>query len=225
MTAFRAWFVTGTDTGVGKTAVTCALIHAARAQGFVALGMKPVAAGTQPIGDEQINEDTARLRAAGSFDPGPALITPYCLRAPASPHIAAKDENIRIDPQHIHQAFDTLRQRCERLIVEGVGGLLAPLGEHLDASAIARELGLPVILVVGLRLGCINHALLTAEAIAARGLPLAGWIANAPEPEMPRLSENIDALRQRIDAPLLGTLPHTPGAAPAALAHLVSLPV
>ncbi|MDR0703239.1 MAG: dethiobiotin synthase [Azoarcus sp.] len=225
MTAFRAWFITGTDTGVGKTAVACALIHAARAQGFAALGMKPVAAGTQQIGNEQINEDTARLRAASSFDPGPNLITPYCLRAPASPHIAAEDENIRIEPPRIRQAFDALRQRCERLFVEGVGGLLAPLGQRLDASAIAHELGLPVILVTGLRLGCINHALLTAEAIAARGLPLAGWIANALEPEMPRLFENIDALRQRIDAPLLGTLPHTPGAAPAALAPFVSLPV
>jgi dethiobiotin synthetase len=225
MKTFRAWFITGTDTGVGKTSVTCALIHAARAQGFTTLGMKPVAAGTQQIGDEQLNEDTARLRAAGSFDPGPGLITPYCLRAPASPHIAAEDENVCIEPRRIRQSFDALRQRCERLFVEGVGGLLAPLGERLDASSIARELGLPVILVTGLRLGCINHALLTAEAIATRGLRLAGWIANAPEPEMPRLRENIDALRQRIDAPLLGALPHLPGAAPAALARFLSLPV
>ncbi|MDR1660810.1 MAG: dethiobiotin synthase, partial [Azoarcus sp.] len=156
---------------------------------------------------------------------GLALITPYCLRAPASPHIAAEEENVRIDPQRIRQAFDALRQRCERLFVEGVGGLLAPLGERLDASSIARELGLPVILVTGLRLGCINHALLTAEAIAARDLSLAGWIANAIEPDMPHQRRNIDALRQRIDAPLLGELPHTPGAAPAALAHLVTLPV
>lgn len=222
--AFRAWFVTGTDTGVGKTFATCVLIHAARAQGFAALGMKPVAAGAEQTGGERLNEDTLRLRAAGSFDPGPELITPYCLRTPASPHIAAEKESVRIEPQGIRQAFDALQQRCERLFVEGVGGLLAPLGERIDASSIARELGLPVILVTGLRLGCINHTLLTAEAIAARGLYLAGWIANALGPEMPHQRQNIDALRQRIDAPLLGTLPHTPGTAPAALAHFISLP-
>ena len=224
MNAFRAWFVTGTDTEVGKTLATCVLIHAARARGHVALGMKPVAAGAEKAGEQIINEDTARLRAAGSFDPGHDLITPYCLRAPVAPHLAAEEENIRIDPERIRQAFAGLREGCGRLFVEGVGGLLAPLGERTDASHIARWLQLPVILVVGLRLGCINHALLTAEAIAARHLPLAGWIANTLAPEMPCRQKNIDTLRGRIDAPLLGTLPYAPGADPAALAHLITLP-
>ncbi|MDR3087737.1 MAG: dethiobiotin synthase [Azoarcus sp.] len=224
MTAFRAWFITGTDTEIGKTFAACALIHAARARGHSALGMKPVAAGTEVIDGRTINEDAARLLAAGSFDPGYERLNPYCLRAPVAPHIAARQEDIQIDLTRIRQAFSELQQRCERLFVEGAGGFLAPLGERLDASQIARELDLPIILVVGMRLGCINHALLTAEAIAARGLKLAGWIANCLQPDMPCLNENKDFLHNRVDAPLLGALPYASGAPPATLAHLITLP-
>ncbi|MDR3213663.1 MAG: dethiobiotin synthase [Azoarcus sp.] len=221
---FRAWFVTGTDTGVGKTFATCALIHAARAQGYVTLGMKPVAAGAESIDGQLTNEDTARLRAAGSFDPGQELITPYCLRTPVSPQIAAWEEKVRIETGPVLQAFNNLQQRCERLFVEGVGGLLVPLGDDIDAADIARELRLPVILVVGMRLGCINHTLLTVEALAARNLRLAGWIANALEPDMPYRQKNIDILRQRLDAPLLGVLPYAPETAHDALARFITLP-
>lgn len=224
MTAFRAWFITGTDTEIGKTFAACALIHAARARGYSALGMKPVAAGAEIIDGKTINEDAARLLAAGSLDPGYELINPYCLRAPVAPHIAARQENIPIEPARIRQAFSGLQQRCERLFVEGAGGFLAPLGERLDAAQIARELDLPIILVVGMRLGCINHALLTAEAITARGLKLAGWIANCLQPDMPSLDENRDFLHSHIAAPLLGELPYTFGASPSALAHLITLP-
>ncbi|MCL2161936.1 MAG: dethiobiotin synthase [Betaproteobacteria bacterium] len=224
MSAFRAWFVTGTDTEIGKTFAACTLIHAARAQGYTALGMKPVASGAETIDGKTISEDAARLLAAGSFDPGLERLNPYCLRAPVSPHFAAQTEDIRIETARIRQAFDELAQRCERLFVEGAGGFLTPLGEEVDAPRIAHELDLPIILVVGMRLGCINHALLTAEAIYARSLRLEGWIANCMYPDTPRLNDNIDFLRHRLGAPLLGTLPCAPDATPESLAHLVALP-
>ncbi|MCL2589581.1 MAG: dethiobiotin synthase [Betaproteobacteria bacterium] len=224
MSAFRAWLVTGTDTGIGKTVATCALIHAARAQGFTALGMKPVASGADIIDGKLINEDAAQLLAASSFNPGLEQINPYCLRTPVSPHLAAQEENIRIEPTRIYRTFDKLIQRCDYLFVEGAGGLLAPLGEEIDVPRIARELNLPLILVVGIRLGCINHALLTAETIISRNLHLGGWIANCLYPDMSRLYENIDFLRHRLDAPLLGTLPYAPSATPDTLAHLITLP-
>jgi len=224
MSAFRAWFITGTDTEVGKTFATCTLILAARAQGLTTLGMKPVASGAETIDGKAVNEDAARLLAAGSFDPGMEWINPYCLRTPVSPHIAAREENIRIEPARIRSAFNELARRCDCLFVEGAGGFLAPLGEETDAPRIAHELNLPLILVVGMRLGCINHALLTAEAIISRNLRLAGWIANCLYPDMPCLYENIDFLRHRLDAPLLGTLPYAPDAASDSLAHLITLP-
>jgi len=224
MNTFRAWFVTGTDTGIGKTFATCALIHAARAQGLTALGMKPVASGADIINGKPVNEDAARLLAAGSFDPGMEQINPYCLHAPVSPHIAAQEENVRIEPARIRSAFESLTRLCDCLFVEGAGGLLAPMGERIDATDMVREMDLPLILVVGMRLGCINHALLTAETIISRNLRLEGWIANCLCPDMPRLNENTDFLRRRLNAPLLGTLPYAPDAPPDTLAHLITLP-
>ncbi|NMG34317.1 dethiobiotin synthase [Azoarcus sp. TTM-91] len=208
MTLARAWFVTGTDTEIGKTHTTCALLHAARAQGLSALGMKPVAAGTELRNGEWINEDAARLREAGSFDPGLALLNPCCFRSPIAPHIAALEEGRSIDPAPLLRAFGELRQKADILLVEGVGGFRVPLGEHYDTADLARDFGLPVILVVGMRLGCISHALLTAEAIRQRGLELAGWVANTVDPAMLRFDDNVEALRQRLQAPLLGVLPH-----------------
>ncbi|HNH18070.1 dethiobiotin synthase [Zoogloea sp.] len=202
-----AYFITGTDTEIGKTFSTCALLHAARAQGLRALGMKPVAAGAEWVNGEFLNEDAARLRAAGSFDPGLALLNPYCLASPIAPHIAAREEGVRIEPARIRTAFDSLRAQADLLLVEGVGGFRVPLGDDYDSADLARDLGLPVILVVGLRLGCINHALLSAEAIAARGLTFAGWIANRVDPAMLRVDENLAALHKGLPAPLLGVLP------------------
>ena len=224
MTERRAWFLTGTDTEIGKTFVTCALLHAARANDLIALGMKPVAAGAEPVGDEWINEDAARLRAAGSFDPGLQHLNPYCLRTPVAPHIAAAEEGVHIDPARIRAAFETLRTRADVVIVEGVGGFRVPLGDRYDTADLAADLGLPVILVVGMRLGCINHALLTVEAIAARGLRLAGWIANLIDPDMLRFDENLAALQTCIAAPLLGVVPHLAGADPVAAARALRLP-
>jgi dethiobiotin synthetase len=207
MTAF---FITGTDTEIGKTFVTCTLLHAARARGMRALGMKPVAAGAEMVNGEFLNEDAARLRAAGSFDPGLALLNPYCLSSPIAPHIAAAEEGIMIEPDRIRRAFDALAAQADVIFVEGVGGFRVPLSKDYDTADLAQDMGLPVILVVGMRLGCINHALLSAEAIAARGLGLVGWVANQVDPAMLRFDENLEALVHRLPAPLLGVVPYQP---------------
>jgi dethiobiotin synthetase len=220
----HAWFITGTDTEIGKTYATCALLHAVRSRGLTALGMKPVAAGTQMVGNERMNEDVAALRAASSFDPGLGLLNPWCLASPIAPHIAAAEEGVRITPGPIFDALDALRLRADVVLVEGVGGFRVPLAGDYDTADLATELALPVILVVGLRLGCINHALLTVEAIEHRGLELAGWIGNRIDPHMLRAEENIESLRERIAAPLLGVLPWSACPDPAAHADHVRLP-
>lgn len=222
MTAF---FITGTDTEIGKTFVTCTLLHAVRATGLTALGMKPVAAGAEMLKGEFINEDAARLRAAGSFDPGLALLNPFCLASPIAPHIAAAEEGVVIEPGKIREAFAALSREADVVLVEGAGGFRVPLGEDYDTADLARDLGLPVILVVGMRLGCINHALLTAEAIAARGLTLAGWVANQINPAMLRFEQNLEALTLRMPAPLLGLVPFQPDGNAATAASGLKLPL
>lgn len=219
-----AFFITGTDTEIGKTFVTCTLLHAARNRGLTAIGMKPIAAGAETVNGEFINEDAARLRAAGSFDPGLTLLNPYCLTSPIAPHIAAAEEGVRIDAGRIHDAFAALKTQADVVFVEGVGGFRVPLDDDYDTADLARDMGLPVILVVGMKLGCINHALLTAEAIAARGLNLAGWVANRIDPAMLRFEQNLDALRQRLSAPLLGIVPFQADGNPAAAAGALKLP-
>lgn len=207
MTA-RAWFVTGTDTEIGKTHVSCALLASARARGLTALALKPVAAGAECIDGRLVNEDTARLIAAGSHPLTPEAVTQYCLASPVAPHIAAADEGVHIDFDTIRAALERLREEADIVLVEGAGGLLVPLDEQRDFADLAAALELPVILVVGMRLGCINHTLLTVEAIAARGLTLAGWVANRIDPAMARFDDNLATLQHRIDAPLLGVVPH-----------------
>lgn len=224
MNAKQAWFVAGTDTEIGKTFASCALLHRARADGLSAVGMKPLAAGAECINGVCVNEDAARLRAAGSFDPGLDLINPYCLREPVAPHIAMAAEGVAFDPQRVTTALDALRARADVVIVEGVGGFRVPLGNDYDTADLAVTLGLPVILVVGMRLGCINHALLTAEAILARGLPFAGWIANRVDPGMLRFEENLAALEKRLPGPLLGVIPHRADADPSGAAGSLRLP-
>ena len=211
-----AYFIAGTDTEIGKTFVTCALLHAARARGLSAVGMKPIAAGADLVGGELINEDAARLRAAGSFDPGLALLNPYCLKSPIAPHIAAAEEGVAIDPAPILAAFAKLQAQAELVLVEGVGGFRVPLGKGYDTADLARDLALPVILVVGMRLGCINHALLTAQAIRARGLALAGWVGNTVDATQPHQADNLTALADRLNAPCWGVVPRLGGSAPGA---------
>ena len=214
-----AWFVAGTDTEVGKTFVSCALLHALKQRGVRAIGMKPVAAGTDADGR---NDDVERLLAAAPVAAPRALINPYLFASAIAPHIAAEEEGRTIEIEQIVAAFGQLRPLADAVLVEGVGGFCVPLGPHSDTADLAERLALPVILVVGMRLGCINHALLTRDAIAARGLRLAGWVANRIDPEMARFDENLAALKARIDAPLLGVIPaHS---TPEHAAALLSLP-
>jgi len=215
----RAWFVTGTDTEVGKTFATCVLLHTLRNQGIKAIGMKPIAAGTDENG---ANDDVERLIAASGIDAPRNLINPYLFQPAVAPHIAAAEAGQVIDIAHIIAAFEELRRMADAVLVEGVGGFCVPLGRHCDTADLAEKLGLPVILVVGMRLGCINHALLTCQAIAARGLKLAGWIANRIDPAMSRFDENLAALCERIDAPLLGIIP--PASTPETAASGLHLP-
>ena len=215
----RGWFITGTDTEIGKTFVACALLHAFRRTGVTALAMKPIAAGF----DEQgVNEDVERLLAASSLAAPRALVNPYGFRAAIAPHIAAEEEGRRIELPHIAASLTKLQTMADVVLVEGVGGFCVPLGAGGDTADLASLLGLPLILVVGMRLGCINHALLTQQAIAARGLPLAGWVANRIDPAMSRFSENLAALQARLPAPLLGVVEH--GTTPEQAAPALRLP-
>ncbi|MDE2402099.1 MAG: dethiobiotin synthase [Burkholderiales bacterium] len=215
MTAF---FVTGTDTGVGKTRVSCALLHALRREHARVIGMKPVAAGTQWIDGQWANEDVLALRAASNIHVPALYDNPYLLNQASSPHIAARSEGVDIDIEHIAACFHALQQQADAVVVEGAGGFIVPLCEatgHSGQSATSADLAvllrLPVILVVGVRLGCLNHALLTQEAILARGLTLAGWVANRIDPSMLGAEANVETLRQRLQAPLLADWGWAPG--------------
>lgn len=209
----RGFFVTGTDTGVGKTRVAVALIHALRARGLRVAAMKPVSAGARP---GQPNEDVAALRAASNVKAGLSDLNPYAFGMPVAPHIAAAAAGAVIDIERIEQARARLAAVSDVMVVEGAGGWRVPLSPHSDLADLAARLGLPVLLVVGLRLGCLNHAILTADAIRARGVPWAGWVANVLDPSLPCLQENLDTLTARLPGPCLGVHPFLPdsGAAP-----------
>jgi len=210
-TSSRGCFVTGTDTEVGKTRVSAALLNWVASKGLVVAGFKPVAAGTALIDGRRVNEDVGLLREASSADLTDAEVGPFQFDAACAPHVAAALEGRTIDRSVILEAGRALLARSDFLVVEGVGGFCVPLGPDWDSSHIACGLALPVILVVGLRLGCLNHALLTAEAIKARHLPLAGWIANTIDPGMAYLEHNLSTLRHELDerqqVPCLGVIP------------------
>lgn len=217
----NAWFVTGTDTEIGKTFTTCALLHAARLAGQTAVGMKPVAAGTDAAGR---NEDVEQLLAASHPLLPRETVNPYLFRSPIAPHLAAREEGREISFAPIREALNALRQEAEAVLVEGVGGFRVPLGPEGDSADLAVALGLPVILVAGMRLGCINHVLLTAEAIERRGLTLAGWVANSIDPAMARRQENIATLQTLLPAPLLGIIDYQPSGGPGGAALGLRLP-
>ncbi len=200
------YFITGTDTGVGKTFVTCALLHNLREQGIAAIGMKPIAAGADMTPDGLRNEDIEALRNASGIPLEREDLNCYLFAEPIAPHIAAANEDVEIDLDIIRQRFDQLAELADMVLVEGVGGFVVPLGDTIDSADLATDLDLPVILVVGMRLGCLSHALLTQEAILARGLTLAGWVANQIDPNMAELDANVEALEERIRAPLLGVI-------------------
>ncbi|NDI84964.1 dethiobiotin synthase [Undibacterium crateris] len=209
----RDFFITGTDTEIGKTFCSSALLQAFSQQGASTLGLKPIASGAEWRDEQWHNEDVDALMAASSVQAPQTLVCPYLMQTPAAPHIVAKLEHVSIELPRIQAACEQARSLADVVIVEGVGGFCVPLNEHTDTAQLAQVLNLPVILVVGLRLGCINHALLTAQAIRAQGLTLAGWIANTVDPDMLYLQDNIAAIAQRIAAPLLGHIPRLRGTA------------
>lgn len=202
----RGYFVTGTDTGVGKTTFALALIHALQQRGLRVAAMKPLAAGGEPIDGRCVNEDVRVLSAAAQIKADLQAINPYAFTRAIAPHIAAAQADVTIDLDKIVSAYAVLSGQADAVVVEGAGGFRVPLDAQLDTADLARALDLPMILVVGMRLGCLNHALLTAEAIAHRGLKWAGWVASILEPEMSALDENIMALQLRLPTPYLGRL-------------------
>lgn len=213
MAKLSGFFVTGTDTEVGKTLVSGALILKLREQGKKVMGFKPVAAGTyQNTNGDVLNEDVEALRIASQLAPGQFELCSYVLDMPVAPHLAAANEGITLELNTIMQALSVIQKQSDFVVIEGAGGFLIPLNSHEDLSDFAQQINLPVILVVGMKLGCINHALLTQEAIKARGLKIAGWVANSLSTEMLLLKENIATLQTRIDAPFLGHIPVLPKA-------------
>lgn len=219
----RGVFITGTDTEVGKTVVATAIVRSLVHAGHRIAVMKPVAAGADPTPNGLQNADTISLMAAANVPAPYETVNPYCLKLPASPHIAAAKEGTSIKLAPIVQAFGHLTRASDLVVVEGAGGWHAPLNEVETMADIAAALDVPVILVVGLRLGCLNHALLTAQAIEARGLSFAGWIGNHLQPNFAYAAENLATLEARLGAPLLDVVPfQAPESTPAPGAALLS---
>lgn len=210
----QSLFIAGTDTGVGKTWVATRLVGALAAAGHRVAGMKPVAAGAVMTSHGLRNDDALDLAAAGNVRLPYALTNPVCLARPTSPHIAAREVGHAIDSGAIIAAYEAIRAKTDIIIVEGAGGWLAPIGEPQKPGEpgptmqdVAIRLALPVVLVVGLRLGCLNHALLAADAILRSGLPLAGWIANPVDPAFADTAHYVDSLNSRMPAALLWSAP------------------
>ena len=203
-------FVTGTDTGVGKTLVASALLRKFASSGLRAVGMKPVASGCRADAPDRGNEDVAALVAASNVRAPIDLVNPYCFEPAIAPHLAAQQAGTSISLNRIRECYRSLAGLADRVVVEGAGGLLVPLGPGEDFGDLVQLLELSVVLVVGMRLGCLNHALLTAEAIHSRGVPFAGWVANRIDPAMSLFEANLDTLRQRLPAPLIGVVPFAP---------------
>jgi dethiobiotin synthetase len=217
----KGYFITGTGTGVGKTLVSCALLHAFGARGRTAMGMKPVVAGC----DNGQYVDVELLLAASTVTASREHVNPYALVPPIAPHIAARQSGIVIDMATIGRACFELQKIADMVIVEGTGGFLVPLNEYQDGADMARILNFPVILVVGMQLGCLNHALLTAQVVRGTGLPLAGWVANRIDSKMAAFDENVLALEQRLNCPLVGVLPFEQNADAKTLSTLLNIAV
>ena len=223
MNKCRGYFITGTDTGVGKTAVTLGLMQLLQARGNTVVAMKPVAAGCESTPAGLRNDDALRLQQQASIELDYAQINP-CAFAPAiAPHIAAEQAGVRIDIDYITNKYSELSCVSDCVIVEGVGGWLVPMNADETLADLALQLQLDVIMVVAIRLGCLNHALLTAAAITAAGCTLAGWVANQLPPALEGAQENINYLKSRLSVPLLGTLPIMPVASAGTVARNLSL--
>lgn len=218
----RGVFVTGTDTGVGKTEVAAGLISAAAKLGLKTAGMKPVASGAELTLEGLRSADALKLMAAANLKKLYAEVNPYCFAPAIAPHIAALEAGVEIVLENVQRAYAGLCQGADAVVVEGVGGWQVPLAPALDLSDLVRALDLPVVLVVGMRLGCLNHALLTARAIRADGLEFAGWVANAIDSSFQRPEANLATLEAELGAPLLARLEHAPGRVTETLAPAVT---
>lgn len=203
----QSYFIIGTDTDVGKTYVASQLIQHFVAKGFKTIGMKPIASGCEPAKNgELINEDVQKLSAASNISAAIHLLNPYRFAPAIAPHIAAQQAGVNMQIEVIQQAYSEISALADVVIVEGVGGFYVPINAEQTLADLAVAFKLPIILVVGIKLGCINHALLTVEAIQARGLTLAGWVANQIDTNMPVFEENLATLKQRISAPCLSVV-------------------
>lgn len=200
----RGFFITGTDTGVGKTFVACLLVDALKKNGLRVAVMKPVAAGVEADG---VNGDVRLLMAAANVQAPLERVNPYCFAPAIAPHLAARQAGVDMRMETIVEAYEQLAAQADVVVVEGAGGFLVPFNGESGMDIIPARLALPVIMVVGLRLGCLNHALLTAEVIRARGLTLAGWIANRIDPDMEAAEENLRVLHGVLPLPCLGEIP------------------
>ncbi len=208
----HVFFITGTDTDAGKTVATAQMLRAFSTAGFSAIGMKPVASGCE-LRDELLwNADVAAHAAASNVAAPLEWVSPYRFAPPVSPHLAAREAGVKVEIAHLQSCIWQLETLAEVVLVEGAGGWLAPLSEEASMADLAQRLGAPVVLVVGMRLGCINHAMLTAQAIKQSGVPFAGWLANRIDPDMSRYQDNLAYLQQHLPAPLLAEIQHQPDA-------------
>ncbi len=220
----QAFFVTGTDTEVGKTTIAAGLLHAARLAGLSTAAAKPVASGCEPSAEGLRNSDALALLGECTLALSYAEVNPFAFAPAIAPHLAAREAGVELTVETLAAPVRQLLKRgADFTLVEGAGGWRVPLAGSANLSDLAVKLGLPVILVVGVRLGCINHALLTVEAIARDGLRLAGWVANIVDPHTSRLQENLATLAERLPAPCLGQVPFLAGATPAAVAACLQL--
>ncbi len=222
MTA-RGFFVTGTDTNAGKTWVAAGLLSALGTRGYRTAAMKPIASGCTQTPDGLRNDDALLLMRHASLPLPYECVNPYAFAAPVAPHIAARASGRALEIAPLKMIFETITSQADYVIVEGVGGWKVPLNARETTADLARAFNLPVLLVVGMRLGCLNHALLSCDSIAASGLSLAGWVANIVDPSMQERDENIQALRERIAAPLLGIVPNLPAFDATAIAQALDI--
>lgn len=221
----KTFFVTGTDTGVGKTMVTAGLLNLVQQKGETGFGLKPIAAGCEDSDQGPVNEDALLLQEFSSVKLGYNLVNPIALKAPLAPHIAAAREGKRLQLERLEgYVRGGLMTKAQWRFIEGAGGWRVPLAPSEFLSGLAQRLESPVILVVGMRLGCLNHALLTVEAIVKDGLPIAGWVANCIDPDMAALEDNINTLRHFIAAPCLGVVPYLEDCSVASVTSHLSLP-
>ena len=203
----RGIFVTGTDTGIGKTVVSLGLMQVLQDRGLRVAGMKPVASGCEQTPDGLRNDDALLLQQQSSVELDYARVNPYALEPAIAPHVAAQTAGVEINLDHIHESYQSLAREVDYVVVEGVGGWRVPLNPRQDVADLALLLGLDVSLVVGMRLGCLNHALLTAAAIENSGCRLTGWVANQLPPAMEALEANLNTLKAKLSVPLFGNIP------------------